>query len=580
MPESNTVKLDTVDDEYDILTNSLGVSVSKHQLDEHFTVVWANDNYYSFFGYTKEEYEALFENQCDRFFVGHEDDWDRIGVIVRTALGRGDTSYSCIVPMPCKDGSSKWIKLTGTFTNLTANGYPVAYTVMTDVGDLMDTQQELMEERKKLEVLAFVDSVTGGMNRTRFDLDARAVLDGARPNEYALVSLDLKKFKLLNDIYGIENGDMVLAHINRCITSRLREGELVGRMASDEFNILMKYESKEEVLVRLGEMARAINRHNGYVDQPFNLTFVAGIYVVDKPSISVTVARDRANVARKNVHGVLREQEINAVFYSDEDRVALLREKKMENRMYEALENGEFSVYLQPKVRLQDDTIAGAEALVRWVYPDEGIVSPNEFIPLFERNGFIVELDLHVFEQVCRATRRWIDEGRDPVPVSVNMSRVHFNEPDFLDPYEEIRTRYDVDPRYLEFEFTESIVFDGVEEFEQIVAEIHTLGYRCSMDDFGSGFSSLNTLKDIDVDVLKLDRAFFASEEGVQERGGAVVSSVIDLAEKLDMDTVAEGIEQTIQVECLKDTSCTMVQGYVFHRPVPLPEFERMLFGE
>ncbi|WP_139651499.1 putative bifunctional diguanylate cyclase/phosphodiesterase [Raoultibacter phocaeensis] len=578
MPEPQQVKLDTVDDEYDILINSLGVSVSRHLLDEHFTVIWANDNYYSFFGYTKAEYEALFENQCDRFFVGYEDEWNRIGVIVRKALAQGDASYSCIVSMPCKDGSSKWIKLIGTFTSLTADGYPVAYTVMTDVGDLMNTQHELLEERRKLETLAFVDPVTGGLNRTRFDIDVRTLLDQSEPNEYALVSLDLKKFKLLNDMFGIENGDLMLAHINRSIAAHLHDGELVGRMASDEFNILMAYESDEKTVERLDAMARAMNDHNSRVDQPFNLTFVAGIYVIDRPSLSVTVVRDRANVARKNVHGILREQEINAAFYSDDDRIALVREKGMENRMYDALGGGEFSVYLQPKVQLSSGEIAGAEALVRWIEPEGTIVPPNEFIALFERNGFIVELDLYVFEQVCKALRRWIDQGRSPVPISVNMSRIHFNEPDFLDRYEEIRLRYGVAPHFLEFEFTESIVFDGVEEFEEIVAAIHALGYRCSMDDFGSGFSSLNTLKDIDVDVLKLDRAFFMSEEDIQDRGWAVVSSVIDLAEKLDMETVAEGIEQTVQVERLRDTACTMVQGYVFHRPVPLSEFERLLF--
>lgn len=577
---SGTVKLDTVNDEYEILMNSLGVSVSRHLVNEHFTVIWANSYYYSMFGYTKEEYECLFDNQCDRFFVGHEDEWDKIGVAVMSALERGDASYSCIVPMPCKNGSTKWIKLNGTFTDLVVDGAMVAYTVMTDVDDLMNTQQALVEERKKLETLAFVDPVTEGANKMRFDLDAGQVLKQAAPDEYALVSLDVEKFKLLNDLFGIENGNKMLKFIHETIADALDEGELAGHLAADEFNVLMKYRSRDNMLERLDAMVEEINGFASPLDRSYYMSLVAGVYVIDSPDLAFTSIRDRANVARKNAKASLRDRWFRVQFYSEQDRLSLVREKTMENRMRSALNNGEFTVYLQPKVRLSDNAIMGAEALVRWIDPEEGLIPPNEFIPLFERNGFIVELDLSVFEQVCVYLRGWIDEGNAPVPISVNVSRVHLRDLNFLDRYEDIRKKYDVPSELLELELTETMAFDDVDALIKMVDRIHELGYRCSMDDFGSGYSSLNILKELDVDTLKIDGVFFSDRGEEQERGWAVVSSVVDLAQRLEMGTVAEGVEQCDQVARLKEASCDAVQGYVFSRPVPVIEFEKLLFGE
>ena len=228
--------------------------------------------------------------------------------------------------------------------------------------------------------------------------------------------------------------------------------------------------------------------------------------------------------------------------------------------MQQALENGEFIVYLQPKINLEKIEIVGAEALVRWNSQD-GLISPGEFIPFFEKNGFIVKLDLYVFDCVCRLLQDWENRGIAPIPISVNLSRNHLLDPQFLKKYEAIQKTYGIASHLLEFELTETVVFENLELLKNVIAQIHAAGFQCSMDDFGSGYSSLNVLKEIPVDILKLDGAFF-DKEG-DPRGNDVVETAIELARKLGMKTVAEGVETFTQVEFLRNADCDMVQGYI-----------------
>ena len=205
------------------------------------------------------------------------------------------------------------------------------------------------------------------------------------------------------------------------------------------------------------------------------------------------------------------------------------------------------------------------------------MIPPNEFIPVLERNGYIVELDLYVFEAVCGMLRHWLDKGQKPVPISVNLSRVHLKDSAFLMRFREVWEKYDIPADLLEIELTETLVFENMETLIHIIDEIHKIGFTCSLDDFGSGYSSLNMLKDVPVDVLKLDRAFFLGDMG--ERGKRVIEGVIDISRRLQMGTVAEGVENIPQVEFLRQARCNMVQGFVFSKPVPMTEFEKLAFG-
>lgn len=570
----------TCDNDYNLLMSMLHVSVSRHILDEHFSLIWANSYYYELIGYSPDEYVSLFHNQCDRFFVPNPQDWGTIAQAVLSAQARHQRSYECVTRFRRKSGLYIWVRVAGTFTDETMDGAPVVYTVITDITDITEQRELLRQSNEELETLAYVDEVTGGWNRNRFELSAQAAIRSHAPGSYALVSVDIQKFKVINDLFGIEMGDRILKYFHDTLCAELAEDEYVGRISADNFNLLLHADTAAALERRMQLIAGALNRFNLQLKQKYLLSLTAGIYIISEPELPIIKLRDRANVARKNGKTDGNAASLcTCFFYSDLDRLCLMREKEVENRMQDALERGEFLIYLQPKVDLHNGMITSAEALVRWQDPERGLVPPNEFIPFFEKNGFIVEIDLCVFEQVCALQRRWLDEGRSPLRISVNMSRVHLSRADYLERYEEIRQKYRVPPELLEIELTETLIFKEPEALIPVINRIHALGYRCSIDDFGSGYSSLNILKDLDVDTLKLDRVFFNSQQEGNPRALDVVRFVVDLARRLDMRTVAEGVETRAQMDFLRSVNCDYVQGYAFSRPLPPDEFEALAFA-
>lgn len=685
--------------EYNMLMSALGVSVSKHLFTERFEVVWANDYYYAMTGYTREEYEDLFDNCCAAYFAGEPEEYAALSKTVVDAYEAGESGYECLMRMPCKGGVYTWIRVIGMFTNEIVDGAPVIYATFVNVDDVVQMERErsitydnipgfvaryrvgagglkllygnarfieffgpvddasanallqqnlqindavigaqyermlngeavsfdaeavsMQGERASFRVyaecvnriegdpvylvlyldvteiarqrhlteramdqlreLAYVDPVTGGRNRVSFEADAASVLKKASGDAYAFVSLDIDKFKVINDQFGLEQGDAVLRVLYDSIVGRLGEGEFVGRISADLFNLLLKTNASQRLQARLEEMIAEANRALVFDGvNTYLLTATVGVYVVDDPALPMIRIRDRANVARKKAGARRAGRLCSCRLYSNEDRVRLASEKDIENRMREALDASEFVVYLQPKLDLRSGEVGGAEALVRWQDPAKGLVAPSDFIPLFERNGFVVDLDLYVFEQVCVLQRAWADAGMRAIPVSVNLSRMHLRDPRFLDRFEAIRIAHGVPASHIEFELTETLVFEDPQLLSGVIDCIHQAGYSCSMDDFGSGYSSLNVLKNLAVDVLKLDRVFFDASEAGDRRGADIIAVVIELAKRLDMKTVAEGIETEAQRRFLFDAGCDMIQGYLFSRPVPPAEFERLAFG-
>ena len=429
---------------------------------------------------------------------------------------------------------------------------------------------QIQDKKKEIADIQMVDPVTGGYTATRFDLEMVKYLQEEK--RFALASMDIRRFKLINDVYGSSEGDGVLKEVYGAVCSCLRPGECVSRIQSDIFNILLCETDIRQIEFRLDEINDRIDRMVGDGRKKnYHLSLNCGVYQVEHGRQDVVSIRDRANVARnisKSESGYLK----GCVFYTELERHQLLKEQTLENAMEGALQSEEFLVYLQPKIRLSDGRAVGAEALVRWKSEEYGLIPPDEFIPLFEKNGFILKLDYYMFEQVCRLLRNWLDSHKKVLPISVNLSRMHLGEAGFIQRYKEIQERYRIPCELLEFELTEAMVFEDLPRLKEIIAELHEAGYRCSMDDFGSGYSSLNVLKDIPVDILKLDRGFFMG--GETERGVNVVKAVLHMARELHMKTVAEGIETSSLVNFLKEEGCDMVQGYVFYKPMPAREFE------
>lgn len=432
---------------------------------------------------------------------------------------------------------------------------------------------------KQLSMLAFVDPVTKGYSQIRFEKEAWKNIQAASPGMFTFMSLNVANFKLINDTFGTYDGDLILKHIHNVCKRSLEQDELICRSFSDNFDLLLKTNSQDKVLAFLSKVTQEINAFNDHSLKKYYLLLTAGVYQITDPELSIVHIRDRANVARKSGKIAIGNDLFVCVFYSELERQKQHRYKNLENKMNDALVNDRFVVYFQPKVRLEDKKIVGAEALVRWNDPEWGLVPPNEFIPFFEQNHFIIQVDLYVFEQVCKYMSGWLDAGLNPVPVSVNLSKVHLNEKDFLQKFINIRKKYGISPKFLEMELTETILSENVDLVTNVVQQIHQMGFQCSIDDFGSGYSSLNLLKDINADTLKLDKAFFCSPKADVPRERVIIESVVNLAKKLSMKTVAEGVETLEQMQFLEEIECDMVQGYVISKPVDVSSFEKLVFG-
>lgn len=434
--------------------------------------------------------------------------------------------------------------------------------------------------KRRLENLAYVDEVTGGNTIEKFFELAQEALRASNHPRYALAYSNIEKFKLLNEQYGEKDCDHMLYLFYKLIEQDLTAGEIIGRQAADNFCILLEYKNEDMLCDRvLSWYAKA----EEIIVQDYpnwtlpNVEF--GFYVIDDESLGIPQMIDRAKLALRSNRRAISNK-AHCAFYNDQIRRRLMRDKELEDRMEAALANNEFRVYLQPKYHLPERRIGGAEALVRWQSKSEGMIFPDEFIPLFERNGFITQIDLWVFEQVCGLLRTWIDKGYTPPKISVNCSRIQLRNPRFLDAYCIIADRHAIPRHFLEIELTESIVMEDSQRLIKVIEDIRKAGFGCSVDDFGSGYSSLNLIQAIPVDTMKLDRIFFNDDERSNSgRMALVVKSIIGMAKALSMETVAEGVEEEKHVRMLEEFGCDYVQGYVFARPVPVSDFEKLAFG-
>lgn len=427
------------------------------------------------------------------------------------------------------------------------------------------------KNQKNLEHLAFTDPVTGEMNNLKFRLECRKLLEEEEPQTRSMVAMNIKNFKVINENYGSQTGDRILSFVVKTLKSYTGVGELAARGEADHFYLFLRAWDEEEIEERLEEILDSMRSFAGE-EGVCGLTLAAGIYRIEDHDLEVTIMQDRANLACKYHEEGMTE---NIFFYDFRIMRQLQKEKALHDMADKAFADREFQVYLQPKVELHSEQVKGAEALIRWVQPGPVVISPGDFIPAFERSGIICRLDLYVFEQICRFLRRRIDEDREIFPVSVNLSRVHLRREGFLEDFVEIRKKYDVPPSLIELELTESMFMDQ-EAMEIAIRQIHEAGFLCSMDDFGSGYSSLGLLTAFDIDVIKLDRSFFINRSRKQSE---VIESVVTLAGRLGIRTVAEGIEEKEQLDFLRRIGCSMVQGYVYSRPLSMPDFEAWISG-
>ena len=432
----------------------------------------------------------------------------------------------------------------------------------------------MQRSRNSILRMAYYDTLTGAYNKNKFIQEAGKLLRQTN-RRYMLVALDIRNFKFINEIYGFEKGDLVLRHVKQVLERQVGENEAFYRGNAERFGALLLYEDEQGAVERVGRIMRAVDEYSLKEGQKSGVVCRCGIKVIspEEQGEELDLRLDRAFMALQRA----KEQPGQRyAFFDDELSAWVNRKKYIENHMEEALERQEFQVHFQPKFSLESGRIAGAEALTRWRNAEGGQISPNEFIPVFEQNGFILRLDQYVLDEVCRRLRSWLDAGMPVTPVSVNQSRRLLYQPDYVRTLEQTLERHGISPALIVLEITESIAMENLEAFKRVVSRLHGQGFRISMDDFGSGYSSLNVLKDIPVDELKLDRVFLSSAKD-EARRDTIVRHVIRLAEDLGITTVSEGVETDEQVAFLRACGCDIAQGFYFAKPMPPEELENRL---
>ncbi len=394
-------------------------------------------------------------------------------------------------------------------------------------------------------------------------------------SRYAAAFMNVQKFKAINAKVGFENGNTVIRHIIATFRNLLDKDECFARIGGDNFSVFLRQDKLQQTLDALNAISLEIP-HNGSMHR-IEVNFRMGIYCIEHGVNDINEILENASIA----YGFARQStQDDILYYSEEKRSELEYRKMLEGALRPALQNGEFLVYLQPKVSLADGKLVGAEALSRW--NNHGVMMcPDSYIPIFERNGRITEIDFYVFHQVCTMLRQWIDSGLTPVTVSVNFSKITLESPDFVSLLVNIVKSCDVPVRYLEVEFTETFCMEDEQKFQDTLAQLKACGFSVSLDDFGKGYSSINMLKNMDFDVLKLDRTFLCEDAPNSHRGSIILKSIIRMAQNLNIQVIAEGVETAEQVAHLRELRCEKAQGYYFDRPLPSDVFiERLQNGQ
>lgn len=433
--------------------------------------------------------------------------------------------------------------------------------------------------QRRMIKLLYMDSVTGGKNWLYFVQHSKKILTKRRitGNFYEVVSLHMNRYQEYCLCYGNEAGEDLLTDIDAFLQTQLGKQEVFARFSKADFGLLLQVNSVEQSEKRLEKLLTDLTG----IRSDRTVAFQVGLYQIDpatlrknkkqlKQQLDINQFYHYANAARLAIH----EKDGQFIKLFDEQ---ILQEQmwkhKVKDTMEAALRNHEFQMYLQPKYNPVSNKLVGAEALVRWISPTEGIIPPGKFIPIFEENGFITHLDDYMLEAVAKFQAERKKQGKKTIIISVNVSRANFIKDNLPSHICQLIDKYGAEHSSIELEITESAFFDDKRILQKILRELKGYGFRLSMDDFGSGYSSLNSLKELPVDVLKLDMEFFRGTD-IEKRGEIVVKEAIQLAKNLDMEVVAEGIEKKEQVEFLAANKCDMIQGYYFAKPMPIEEFD------
>ncbi|MBR0485574.1 MAG: EAL domain-containing protein [Oscillospiraceae bacterium] len=425
------------------------------------------------------------------------------------------------------------------------------------------------EETKRLEAekyRATHDSLTGIYNKETFYEKVRTMIQENPETEYCIVCTDVKNFKIVNDVFGVESGDKLLMRIASSIRFMSRNGWIYGRLTGDRFALCLPKEefSEKNFLTETSKMAKMSENYM------FKIQIHVGVYMIEDRNLRVSVMCDRANLAIKTIKS---SYESIVVYYKETLREDFLNEQRLISEFELAVRSKQFQAYVQPQVFSENGRCEGGEVLVRWIHPQNGLIPPYKFIPVFERTGLIGKLDAYMWELACQKLQEWQRRGLTTQYLSVNISQKDFYLMDVYKTVTSLVEKYQIPPKNLHLEITETAVMNNPGEQLPLISKLREYGFMIEIDDFGSGYSSLNTLKDLSADVLKIDMGFLRKTEH-QERSKIILKMIISLAKSLSMEVITEGVETQEQVDFLKEYGCDIFQGYHFAKPMPVQDFE------
>lgn len=409
-------------------------------------------------------------------------------------------------------------------------------------------------------------------SRFRFERESAAIIARNKGSRFAVVIMALKHFSYFNESNEKDDVLGLLRHISDVLKRSLLIDETYGYMGDGQFLILVHYRDHKGLYSRLHMNGMIASKYTGRIAGGYNLDFVGGIYEEDlKITKDVSKMIEYANTAKLSPPS---DEDLGPYrIYTERMESIRLKNEYIEVHMKQALENKEFRVFYQPKYNANTDKPDGAEALVRWYNPEKNeYMSPGDFMPLFESNGFIVDVDHYVYEQVCAYMQDASANGHVLYPISVNVSRVTASRNDFIDYYVSIKKKHNIADGMITLEFTESFAYENYEALRDMVNTLHSKGFKCSIDDFGSGFSSYNILKELPMDEIKLDQ-FFIKEGISKDRDAKILESVVNIGRSLNMKVTQEGVETIDQLEMLKQLGCYVIQGYYYSKPLALSDY-------
>ncbi len=413
------------------------------------------------------------------------------------------------------------------------------------------------------------DELTGVYSKEFFFMNAESVLEANPDTAYDMLCGDINAFQVINDRYGIRGGNALLICVADALKSQFRVDSVCGRVGTNTFAVLTPHRDRNDYVQVLDAIHQSIK-----ASESPNAVIHIGIYpnvVHDSPAIALC---DRAFLALEEI----RHQYGNQIAeFSEQLRDQLIRRQMILDSVETALEEGQFSVYYQPKHSLAQNATGGAEALIRWNHPELGMISPGDFIPLCEKHGLITKLDYYVLDRVCRDLQGWLSAKAPVVPISLNFSRVDFNDPNLVQIIEQTAQKYGIPHNLLHPEVTESAYTEDTKQFLGAIEKLRALGFRVELDDFGSGYSSLTVLNDMEMDVLKLDMSLVRNLASRKQK--LILKRIFCIAQDLGMETVAEGVETKEQSDELRKMGCTYAQGYYYAKPMRKAEFEAYLRG-